>query len=141
MAKKQETNKNQAVRDYVKANPRAMTAEITAALNDQGIKITRNYVANIKTKINKERKGHKSRVAKPAAVSANLVAPEPEKIAKANGIVSLDHVRAASRMVSAVGGQVRVNELLDLIKDIGGAKKFRDLVDAISATDMDEIPF
>jgi hypothetical protein len=141
MAKKQEINKSQAVRDYVKANPRAMTTEITAALNDQGIKITRNYVANIKTKINKEREGRKSRAAKPAVVPANVIAPEPEKVAKGNGTVSLDHVRAAARMVSALGGQVRVNELLDLIKDVGGAKKFRDLVDAISATDMDEIPF
>ena len=60
MAKKQKVNKTQAVRDYLKTHPKAMSGEIAAALNKQGIKITADYVANIKTKINKARTAKKA---------------------------------------------------------------------------------
>ena len=54
MAKKQAISKTQAVRDYLKAHPGAMSKEIAAALTKQGIEINAGHVANIKTKINKE---------------------------------------------------------------------------------------
>jgi hypothetical protein len=38
-------------------------------------------------------------------------------------------------------GSVRLYELLGLIKDVGGLKKFKDLVEAISGTETDAIPF
>ena len=41
------------MRDYLKDHPDAMTGEIAAALNKQGIEITPSHVATIKTKINK----------------------------------------------------------------------------------------
>ena len=53
MAKKQAVNKTQAVRDYLKARRGAMSGEIAAALNKQGIKIKPGHVANIKSQINK----------------------------------------------------------------------------------------
>ena len=60
MAKKQKVNKTQAVRDYLKNHPKAMSGEIAAALNKQGIKITPSHVANIKTQINKARTAKKA---------------------------------------------------------------------------------
>ena len=51
MAKKQKVNKSKAVREYLKAHRQATNSEIAAALTKQGIKITPNHVANIKTKL------------------------------------------------------------------------------------------
>ena len=43
--------------------------------------------------------------------------------------------------VKTLGGSVRLYELLGLIKEVGGLKKFKDLLEAISGTEMDAIPF
>ena len=59
MAKKPEVNKSKAVRDYLKAHPKAMSSEIAAALTKQGIKITPGYVANIKTKLKNRRRARR----------------------------------------------------------------------------------
>jgi hypothetical protein len=45
MAKKQQVNKTQTVRDYLKIHPKAMSGEIAAALTKQGVKITAGHVA------------------------------------------------------------------------------------------------
>ena len=136
MAKKQKVNKTQAVRDYLKKNPEAKSGEIAAALNKQGIKLTPNYVANIKTAINKARTA--KRVAKQQAA---VEPPEPEKTVKPSAMVTLEHVKATALTVKALGGPVRLYELLGLIKEVGGLKKFKDLLEAISGNETDAIPF
>ena len=60
MAKKQKVNKSQAVRDYLKAHPEAMSSEIAAALVEKGIKITPAHVATIKTKAKAKRSARKA---------------------------------------------------------------------------------
>jgi hypothetical protein len=69
MAKKRKVNKTQVVRDYLKTHPKATSGEIAAALNKQGVKVTPNYAATIKTKINKARTAKKA-AKKQAAVEA-----------------------------------------------------------------------
>ena len=138
MAKKQKVNKSQAVRDYAKAHPKATSGEIAAALNKKGIKITANYAANIKsqskkTRTAKKRRSHRRlRWRQPAAV---------EQPAKAGATVTLEHVKAVALTVKTLGGPVRLYELLGLIKDVGGLKNFKDLLEAISGTETDAIPF
>jgi hypothetical protein len=139
MAKKQKVNKSQAVRDYLKTHPKAMSGEIATALTKQGIKITAGHVANIKTKINKDRTAKKA-AKKQAAVEVAAPAVE-ETAAKASATVTLDHVKAAALAVQAVGGPVRLYGILALIREVGGLKKFKDLLDAVSATETDDIPF
>ena len=39
------------------------------------------------------------------------------------------------------GGSVRLYELLGLIKEVGGVKKFKDLVEAMSVPEEDTVPF
>ena len=142
MAKKQKVNKTQAVRDYLKAHPKAMSGEIAAALTKQGVKITAGHVANIKTKINKDRTTKKTAKAKAVAiVPASPAIAEPEKTTKATATVTLEHVKAVALTVKTLGGSVRLYELLGLIKDVGGLKKFKDLLEAISGTETDAIPF
>ena len=43
MARKHKVNKPQAVRDYLKTHPKAMSGEIAAALTKQGIKVNSTF--------------------------------------------------------------------------------------------------
>ena len=138
MAKKQKVNKSQAVRDYAKAHPEATGGEIAAALNKKGIKITANYAANIKSQSKKKRRA--KTVGKPQVVEA-VTAVTEEKTEKVGATVTLEHVKAVALTVKTLGGSVRLYELLGLIKDVGGLKKFKDLLEAISGTETDSIPF
>ena len=64
-----------------------------------------------------------------------------EKTEKAGATVTLEHVKAVALTVKTLGGSVRLYELLGLIKEVGGLKKFKDLLEAISGTETDAIPF
>ena len=140
MAKKPAVTKTQAVRDYLKAHRGAMSGEIAAALNKKGIEITPGHVANIKTKLNKDRtvkKAEKKQVAVKAA-PAPAVVEKPVKVADS---FTLDQIKAVVQTVKAVGGQARINELLALVREVGGVKKFKELVEALSVPETDVIPF
>ena len=142
MAKKQKVNKTQAVRDYLKAHPKAAPSEIAAALNKQGVKITAGHVSNIKSQINKMRKTKKA-AAKPVAARPVVKAPAPEPAAaeKKADTVTFEQVRAVTQTVKVIGGFARLNELLALIKEVGGLKKFKDLLEAMSVPEVDDIRF
>ena len=140
MAKKPKVNKTQAVKEYLKANPKAKNQAVADALAKKGITLSANYVATIKTQIKKASTAKKA--AKPvAAVPATPVVAEPEKNGKAAATVTLEHVKAVALTVKTLGGSVRLYELLGLIKEVGGVKKFKDLLEAISGTETDAIPF
>ena len=139
MAKKLKINKSQTVRDYAKSHPEATSGEIAAALNKKGIKITANYVANIKSQSKKARTAKKAAKKQAAVEAAAPVAVETT--AKAAATVTLEHVKAMALTVKTLGGSVRLYELLGLIKEVGGVKKFKDLLEAISGTETDAIPF
>ena len=55
---------------------------------------------------------------------------QPEK---AGDTVTISQVKAVAQTVKTVGGFVRLNELLGLIKEVGGVKKFKELLEAIAA--------
>jgi hypothetical protein len=78
---------------------------------------------------------------KKAAPVAEVVTVKPEKAVKASATVSLEHVRAAALTIKALGGYGPLNELLGLIKEVGGVKKFKDLLEAISVPETDAIPY
>ena len=138
MAKKQKVNKTQAVKEYLKANPMAKNQAVADALAKKGITLTANYVATIKTQIKKASIAKK--VAKPvAAVPASPVAVEPEKNGKTAATVTLEHVKAVALTVKTLGGPVRLYELLGLIKEVGGVKKFKDLLDAMTVPEENTI--
>ncbi len=133
MAKKT-VSKTGAVRDYLLAHPTAKPLEIVAALKKQGIKITRSHAGNIKTKINKE----------PAAKQASPAVAAPavvEKPAKNGGTITLEQVKKVARTISTIGGFQRTIEVLEVIRELGGVKKFRDLAEAMSVQITDDIPF
>lgn len=137
MAKKQ-ANKTQAVRDYLKSHPGAMSGEIAAALNKQGIQITPSHVANIKSKINKTRTVKKA--AKQQSPAEEAVPASVKKPTKVGDTITLDQVKRVARAIKTMGGFQRASEVLDVIRELGGAKKFKDLAEAMYP-EMDAIPF
>ncbi len=134
MAKKRKINKSQAVRDYLKAHPKATSGEIATALNKKGIKITPAYVANIKatSKNGKAKKQAVVEVAAPAVV---------EKPTRAADAVTIEQIRAVTKTVQVIGGIPRLNELLGLVKEVGGLRKMKELLDAMTVSEDDVIPF
>ena len=64
-----------------------------------------------------------------------------EKPAKGGETITLEHVRKAAEVIAKVGGFHRVTELLEIIRVLGGVKKFRDLAEAMSCGVWDDIPF
>ena len=64
MAKNEKVNKTHAVKEYLKANRKAKNQEVVDALAKKGIKISANYVANIKATSNKRRRAMRKVVAK-----------------------------------------------------------------------------
>ena len=88
--------------------------------------------------------GHQFRAKQRKAPIAEAVTAAPaavEPTTKAAATVTLEHVKAVALTVKTLGGPVRLYELLGLIKEVGGLKKFKDLLEAISGTEMDAIPF
>jgi hypothetical protein len=137
VAKKQKVNKSQAVRDYLKANGTATNTEVADALTKKGIKVTANYVATLKSQA-KRRKARKAVAAKPvaekqAAVTVTAVAA-PEPSARPANTVTIDQIRAVAQMVKTSGGFARLHEMLGLIKEVGGLKKFKDLLEAMAVS-------
>jgi hypothetical protein len=138
MAKEPKVSKTQAVHDYLRAHPKAMPLEIVAALNEQGIKITRSHVGNIKTKINNTRTAKNAATAEAAAAATPAVVEKP---ATTGGTITLVQVKLVAATIRTLGGYQRVTEVLEVIKELGGVKKFRELAEAMSVAAIDDIPF
>ena len=136
MAKKSKINKTQAVADYLKVHPQTKPAEIAGALTKKGIVITPGHAANIKSKITNGKKKTPSRA---MAVVATATKPEPVK--KPNDTITLEQIRKVAKTVKAVGGFVKLHELLGVIQDAGGLEQFKELLAAMSATDTNDVPF
>ena len=138
MAKQPTVTKTQAVRDYLKDHPGAMSKEIAAALNRQGITINPGHVANIKTVLNKAERTRKPAKTELPAAAAPAAAEKPAR----NGEpITLELIKKVARAVNLLGGMCRTTEVLDVIKEAGGMKKFKELAEAMSAPNIDDIPF
>jgi len=46
-----------------------------------------------------------------------------------------------TQTVKTIGGFARLNDLLGLIKEVGGLKNFKDLLEAMTVPETDVIPF
>ena len=145
MAKKGSGSKSKAVLDYWSQHPKATAAEVSKALKNQGVSVSVTYIYGIKSQSKKKagaKKGDPGKAAVQATSARPSAAPTvPEKRAEPTGTITLEHIRAVSQSVKAMGGFARLNELLGIIREVGGLRRFRDLVDAITITEADAIPF
>ncbi len=105
MAKKQAVNKAQAVRDYLKAHPSTGNKEIAQALTKQGIKISANHVANIKSKMAVS-KGKRKRRSKAATAMSTKSG------------VSVHEIKAAFGLLKECGGIENAKKALDAAREI-----------------------
>jgi hypothetical protein len=64
-----------------------------------------------------------------------------EAPAKTANAVTLQQIKLVGQMVNTLGGFRRLHEMLGVIKEVGGLKKFKDLLDAMAVAEMDQIPF
>ena len=140
MPTKEKVNKSLAVRDYLKANHNATNLEVAAALAKKGIEVTANYVATLKSQAKRKRRARKVAAATPAAVPAISEAPA-EKPTKAADTITLEQIKKVAETVKMIGGFARLHELLAVIKEVGGPKKFRDLLEAMAVPEKDVIPY
>ncbi len=141
---KPQVNKTQAVREYLKDHPGALSSKIAADLNKQGIEITAGYVAGIKTMINKTHAAKKEAAVVAAAPATPAVPAAPaivEKPTKNGDTITLEQVKKVAQTVKTMGGYQRMIEVLDVIKAAGGVKKFRELAEAMTVTEPDVVVF
>ena len=133
---KPEVNKAQAVRDYLTANHAAGPSAVVAALKKQGIDVAPNYVAAIKSKLNKTSTAKE--VAKPSPEAVPAVVEKPVTTAST---ITLEQIKQVAQTVKSLGGLQRATELLDVIKELGGPKKFKELAEAMTVTEVDVVVF
>ncbi len=141
MAKKPKVNKTKAVAAYMKAHRGATVPEIVEGLGKEGITITASHVYNIKGNLQKRRTARKAAATPTAVPVAAATEPAAAPAEKKADTIALEHVRAVARTVQAMGGFDKLNELLSVIKEVGGMKKFKDLLDAMAGPKEDKIPF
>ena len=72
--------------------------------------------------------GHDFSGKQPAAPEAT-----PAPVEKVANTVTVEQVRAVTQTVKTIGGADHLNELLGLIKAVGGLRRFKDLLDAMTA--------
>jgi hypothetical protein len=142
MAKAEKVNKSKAVRDYLEAHPGTANKEVAEALTKKGITIKADYVATIKANMKAtqaQRKAAKAQAAAPEMATATA-AIVSEKPAKPSDTLTLEHVKAVAKTMKDIGGFGPLNNLLGTIKEVGGVKKFKDLMEAMSV-EPDDIRF
>jgi hypothetical protein len=105
MAKKQAVNKSQTVRDYLKAHPSTTNKEVAEALTKQGLKISPNHVANIKSQMNASKGKRKRRKRAATAMSTE------------SGVSVLE-IKAAFMLLKECGGIESAKKALDAAREI-----------------------
>jgi hypothetical protein len=73
------------------------------------------------------------RKAAPAPQPTTAVVDKPTKAADA---ITIAQVRAVAEMVTIVGGFDRCHELLGVIRDVGGLRRMKDLLEALAAAQV-----
>jgi hypothetical protein len=80
---------------------------------------------------------------KKAALAPKAPAPKPEpaqvvveKPTKVGDTITIAQVRAVAELVTLVGGFDRCHELLGVVRDVGGLKRMKDLLDALAAAQV-----
>jgi hypothetical protein len=86
---------------------------------------------------------HQFKGKKKAAPAPKASAPKPEpakvieaKPTKVGDVITIAQVRAVAELVTLVGGFDRCHELLGVVRDVGGLKRMKDLLEALAAAQV-----
>jgi hypothetical protein len=103
---KAEVNKSQAIRDYLKANRKAMPKAVVEALKAQGIEVSSQMVSTVKFNMSKK-KGGKKRAAAASKSSAG------------NGeMISVSALLDAKKLVEKLGSIEKTKAALDALSKL-----------------------
>jgi uncharacterized Zn finger protein (UPF0148 family) len=75
---------------------------------------------------------------KPQKAPAPVAVAAPPEKAKPADTITLDQIKAVAQMVKTIGGFSRLHGMLGIIKEVGGVKKFKDLLEALSVMEADK---
>ena len=82
--------------------------------------------------------GHGFTAAKAKKAARQTVTVPAEVPTKPSYAVTLEQITAVGQMVKTIGGFRHLHEMLAVIKEVGGLKKFKDLLDAIAVSGVGE---
>lgn len=103
MARKK-TNKSQAIRDMIAANPKAKSSEVVKLLADKGIKVSTTLVYGVKAQGKAKRRKQKRE--KAVAAGRQMVNGDPVEI-----------LRGIKDLAARAGGIRHLKEFVDLLAD------------------------
>ena len=69
----------------------------------------------------------------PQPEPAKVVADKPTKV---GDVITIAQVRAVAELVTLVGGFDRCHELLGVVREVGGLKRMKDLLEALAAAQV-----
>ena len=105
-------------------------------------RFTRILVSTVKSKVNKT--GTAKKAAKKPAAALATAAPSAVEKPTNGSTITLEQVKKVAHTINMLGGFQRVTEVLAVIKELGGVKKFKELAEAMSVRETktnDDIPF
>ncbi len=109
-------NKSKVVRDYLAANPTATPKEVSAAMKDQGIDVTPNYVSIVKY----QTKSLKGKGKKRGTASESSAAVKKATISKASDTFSLEILLQAKKLSESLGGIDAARQALSALSRLMG---------------------
>ena len=109
MAKKTPVNKSQTVRDYIKSHPGVANKDVADALTKQGVAITPNHVANIKSKMAAGKGKRRRRNTAATAMSAKTGVGIPEIKA---AFALLKHCGSVAKAKEALAAAVEIQKIM-----------------------------
>ena len=86
--------------------------------------------------------GHEFQSKQATAAEVVVVAEAPaaiEKPAKNGPAITLEQIRKVASTISMIGGYQRTIEVLEVIKELGGLKKFKDMAEAMACPEPDVV--
>jgi len=79
--------------------------------------------------------GHNFANGQPAAATVAAPPAAAESPTKAANAVTLEQIKAVGQTVRAIGGFRRLHEMLGVIKEVGGLRKFKELLEAMEVAE------
>ena len=105
-----ETNKTQAVKDYLKQNRGALPTAVSEALKAQGVDVSPKYVSNIKFKLGIKKPRKKA--------TAKQEEARPAADAVPTDMISVSALQKAKKLVQEIGGVQQAKQALTALAQL-----------------------
>jgi len=73
------------------------------------------------------------------SAALSVAATVAEKPSNNGNAITLEQIKKVAQTVKSIGGFQRMTEVLDVIKESGGVKKFRELAEAMTVPEGDVV--